>query len=145
MLNHPNQLSVPKNSGNVKKYALNVFKICTYEHFFVKTLVQISTSTEVNHLTSKELYQKQKEILVALTKIDFRCGDDTSSIWPIINFRTFKKKQDHFNVLKCNFCFIINIWQKFKSYSRQFQSSNLHNVAEGGCTVFPWPQNKLWL
>ena len=58
----------------------NVFKICTYKHFFVKTLVQISTSTEVNHLTSKELYQKQKEILVALKKIDFRCGDDTSSI-----------------------------------------------------------------
>ena len=36
-----------------------VFKIFAYKHFFVKTLVQISTSTEVNHLISKELYQKQ--------------------------------------------------------------------------------------
>ena len=63
-----------------------VFKIFAYKHFFVKTLVQISTSTEVNHLISKELYQKQnglkfiQEILVALMKIDFHYGDDTSFI-----------------------------------------------------------------
>ena len=36
-----------------------VFKIFAYEHVFGKTLVQISTSTEVNHLINKELYQKQ--------------------------------------------------------------------------------------
>ena len=36
-----------------------VFKIFAYKHFFVKTLVQISTSTKVNHLISKELCQKQ--------------------------------------------------------------------------------------
>ena len=60
-----------------------------------------------------------------------------STLRPCINSRTFKKKQVyHFNMLKCNLCFIINIWQKFKSYSGQFQSSNLHNVAEGTLTVF---------
>ena len=36
-----------------------VFKISAYKHFFVKTLVQISTSTEANHLICKELCQKQ--------------------------------------------------------------------------------------
>ena len=36
-----------------------IFKIFTYKRFFVKTLVQISTSTKTNHLISKELYQKQ--------------------------------------------------------------------------------------
>ena len=36
-----------------------VFKIFAYKHFFVKTLVQISTPTELNHLISKELYKKQ--------------------------------------------------------------------------------------
>ena len=39
-----------------------VFKIFAYKHFFLKTLVQISTSTEVNHLISKELYQKQNTV-----------------------------------------------------------------------------------
>ena len=33
--------------------------VFAYKHFFVKTFVQISTSTEVNHLISKKLYQKQ--------------------------------------------------------------------------------------
>ena len=61
-----------------------VFKIFAYEDVFAKTLVQISTSTEVNHLTSKELYQKQngfkfiQEIVVALMKIDLHCVDDTT-------------------------------------------------------------------
>ena len=36
-----------------------IFEILAYKHFFVKTLVQISTSTEVIHLIIKELYQKQ--------------------------------------------------------------------------------------
>ena len=36
-----------------------VFKIFVYKHFFVKTVVEISSSTKVNHLISKELYQKQ--------------------------------------------------------------------------------------
>ena len=36
-----------------------VFKVFEYKYFFVKTLVQISTSTEVNHLISKEFFQKQ--------------------------------------------------------------------------------------
>ena len=51
-----------------------VFKIFAYKHFFVITLVQISTST-------KGLYQKQNgfkfisEILVTLTKIDLHCED----------------------------------------------------------------------
>ena len=36
-----------------------VFKVSAYKHFFVKPLVQISTSTEINQLISKELYQKQ--------------------------------------------------------------------------------------
>ena len=36
-----------------------VLKVFAYKHFFVKTLVQISTSTEVNHLISKALYQTQ--------------------------------------------------------------------------------------
>ena len=60
-----------------------VFKVFAYKDFFVKTLVQISTSTEVNHLISKELYQKQigfkfiKEIVVALMKIGLHCIDDT--------------------------------------------------------------------
>ena len=36
-----------------------VFKIFAYEHVFAKTVVQISASTEVNHLINKELYQKQ--------------------------------------------------------------------------------------
>ena len=56
-----------------------IFEILAYKHFFVKTLVQISTSTEVIHLIIKELYQKQNgfkvvwEILVALMKINFHC------------------------------------------------------------------------
>ena len=60
-----------------------VFKIFAYEHVFAKTVVQISTSTEVNHLINKELYQKQngfkfiQEIVVALMKIDPHCVDDT--------------------------------------------------------------------
>ena len=60
-----------------------VFKIFAYEHVFAKTLVQISTSTELNHLINKELYQKQNgfkfiwEIVVALMKIDPHCVDDT--------------------------------------------------------------------
>ena len=36
-----------------------VFKVFTNRHFLMKTLVQISTSTKVNHFISKELYQKQ--------------------------------------------------------------------------------------
>ena len=36
-----------------------VFKIFAYKYFFGETLVQISTSTEVHYLISKELYQKQ--------------------------------------------------------------------------------------
>ena len=39
-----------------------VFKIFAYKHFFVKTLVQISTSAELNHLMSKELYKKQNGV-----------------------------------------------------------------------------------
>ena len=35
-----------------------VFKIFAYKHF-VKTVIQISSSIEVNHLISKELCQKQ--------------------------------------------------------------------------------------
>ena len=56
-----------------------IFEILAYKHFFVKALVQISTSTEVIHLIIKELYQKQNgfkviwEILVALMKINFHC------------------------------------------------------------------------
>ena len=38
---------------------MSVSKVFAYKYFFVKTLVQISTSTEVNHLISKELYHKQ--------------------------------------------------------------------------------------
>ena len=38
-----------------------VFKVFAHKHFFVKTLVQILTSAEVNHLISKELYQKQND------------------------------------------------------------------------------------
>ena len=65
---------------------MSVSKVFAYKYFFVKTLVQISTSTEVNHLISKELYHKQngfkfiQEILVALVKTDFHYGDDTSFI-----------------------------------------------------------------
>ena len=79
-----------------------IFEILAYKHFFVKTLVQISTSTEVNHLISKELYNKQngfrfiQELLVALIKIDLHCGDDTPFVRghiPSTDFRTFKKKQ----------------------------------------------------
>ena len=59
------------------------------------------------------------------------------------NFRTFKKKQAyHFNILKRNLCIIINIWQKLKSSSEQFQSSSLHNVAEGSFIIFPWTQKR---
>ena len=36
-----------------------VFKVFAYKQFFVKTSVKMSTSTEVNHLISEELYQKQ--------------------------------------------------------------------------------------
>ena len=90
LLNYPNQSSVPKNSsGNVKKNLYStwrpVFKVFVYKHF-VKSLVQISTSTEVNHLISKELYNKQngfkfiQQLLVALIKIDLHCGDDTPFI-----------------------------------------------------------------
>ena len=63
-----------------------IFKIFTYKRFFVKTLVQISTSTKTNHLISKELYQKQNgfkfmhEILVSLMKLEFHYGDDTPFI-----------------------------------------------------------------
>ena len=63
-----------------------IFKIFTYKRFFVKTLVQISTSTKTNHLISKELYQKQngfkfmQEILVSLMKLEFHYGDDTPFI-----------------------------------------------------------------
>ena len=63
-----------------------ILKIFAYKHFFVKILVQISTTSEVNHLISKELHQKQngfkflQEILVALIKIDLHCGDDTPFI-----------------------------------------------------------------
>ena len=35
-----------------------VFKIFAYKHF-VKTVIQISSSIEVNHLKTKELCQKQ--------------------------------------------------------------------------------------
>ena len=65
LLNYPNQLFVPENSlGNVKKnlysnMKMPVFKVVPYKHFFVKTLVQISTLTKVHHLISEELYQKQ--------------------------------------------------------------------------------------
>ena len=85
MLNYPNQLPVPKySSGNAQKSILKC-QFLTFLHintFFVKTLVQISTSTEVNHLISKGLYQKQNglkfilEILVALMKTELHCGDD---------------------------------------------------------------------
>ena len=63
-----------------------VFKVFTYKRFFVKTLVQISTSAKTNHLISKELYQKQNgfkfmhEILVSLMKLEFHYGDDTPFI-----------------------------------------------------------------
>ena len=63
-----------------------IFKVFTYKRFFVKTLVQISTSTKTNHLISKELYQKQNgfkfmhEILVSLMKLEFHYGDDTPFI-----------------------------------------------------------------
>ena len=48
-----------------------VFKIFAYKHFFVKTVFKL---VGVNHLISKELYQKQNgfkfiyEILVALNE-----------------------------------------------------------------------------
>ena len=67
LLNYPDQSSVPKNSpGNVKKklysnMKMPVFKVFAHKQFFVKTLVQILTSAEVNHLISKELYQKQND------------------------------------------------------------------------------------
>ena len=63
-----------------------ILKIFAYKNFFVKILVQISTTSEVNHLISKELHQKQngfkflQEILVALIKINLHCRDDTPFI-----------------------------------------------------------------
>ena len=36
-----------------------VFKVFAFKHFFVKTSVQISTSTEVNHLKGTKLHKKQ--------------------------------------------------------------------------------------
>ena len=44
-----------------------------------------STSTEVNHLISKELHQKQNKFKfiyeIALMKIEFHYGDDISFIY----------------------------------------------------------------
>ena len=37
---------------------MQVFKIFVHKHF-VKTVIQISSSIEINHLISKVLYQKQ--------------------------------------------------------------------------------------
>ena len=103
LFNYPNQSSVSKNSsGNVKKIYTQTWK-CQFlrflhiNTFFVKTLVQISTLTEVNYLISKELYQKQNGFkfkklhywkwifIMELILLSF--------IWPSINFRIFKKKQ----------------------------------------------------
>ena len=68
-------------------------------------------------------------------KIDFVERTLLSSIWPSIHFRK-RSRLYHFNELKCNLCFVINIWQKFKSYSEQFQFSNLnHNVAKGDISL----------
>ena len=43
---------------------MSVFKIFAYNHFFVKTVVRISSSIKVNHLITKELYQKQNEFKI---------------------------------------------------------------------------------
>ena len=115
----------------------------------MKTVFWISSPVKVIHLISEELYQKQNgfkfiyEILVAL-------HENWLSLWRghffhpydlvLISELSKRSRLYHFNVLKCNLCFVINIWQKFKSYSKQFQYSNLRNVAEGILIVFPWTQ-----
>ena len=108
-----------------------VFKVFAYKHFFAKTLVQISTSNEVNHLISKNNHQKQNafqliwETLVALMEIDFHYEMTLlSSIWPnTISKLSKPSKLYHFNVLKCSFFFIVNSWQKFKSLISVFKPS----------------------
>ena len=88
-----------------------VFKIFAYKHFFVKTVFKL---VGVNHLISKELYQKQNgfkfiyEILVAL-------NENRLSLWIGQFFRPYdlvliselskRSRLYHFNVLKCNFYF----------------------------------------
>ena len=84
-------------------------------------MVQISTSTEVNHLISKILYQKQngldkqnrynfiQEILVALMKIDFHYGDDTSFIHMTLYQLLKRLKLYLFNVLKYNYKYLTKV------------------------------------
>ena len=70
-------------------------------------------------------------------KIDFHCERSHPYGLVLISELSKRSRLCHFdfNVLKCNICVVINIWQK--SYSEQFQSSNLHNVAEVTFIVFP--------
>ena len=62
-----------------------VCKIFAYKHFFVKTVIWVSSSVVVNHLIRKELYQKQNgfkfmKFWLHCMKIDFHCREDTSFI-----------------------------------------------------------------
>ena len=43
---------------------MTVFKIFTYEHFFLKTEVQISKSAKVDRLISNELHEKKNWISI---------------------------------------------------------------------------------
>ena len=80
-----------------------------------KTLVQISTSTEVNHFTSKKLNIRRKNFLgnfgcINENRLSLRRRHFFHPYDLVLTSKPSKtSKFYHFNVLKCNFCFIINI------------------------------------
>ena len=94
-----------------------------------KTLVQISTSTEVNHFTSKKLNIRRKIFLgnfgcINENRLSLRRRHFFHPYDLVLTSKPSKtSKFYHFNVLKCNFCFIINSWQKFKSSISVFKPS----------------------
>ena len=70
--------------------------------------------------------------------MDFHYGTDTSFIDDLVLISELSKwsKLYHFNVLKSSFCFIINIWQKFKSSVSVFKPSQCSQCCRGAIYCF---------
>ena len=119
-------MSVTKNSfGNVKKIIL---KLENTQFLHINTYLW-KLWFKFQFQLCQELYQKQSGFKF-IEKILFALRKNSLLLWRGHFFRPcnlvlipqFSKRSKlyHFNVLKCNLCFTINIWQKFNHLQDNF-------------------------
>ena len=126
------------------KKHLHIYLICI-QTLICENGIQISISTKVNHLISKELYQKQngfkfiRENLFVLHEnwLLFQRRHFFLSNDPLLIPQLSKRsKLYYFNVLKYNLCFIINIDNSLSHSQHNFSLQTFTMLQRGHLLFF---------